>query len=434
MRVTIITVGSRGDAQPYVALGVGLARRGHAVTVATHEIFRPLVRDSGLAFAPIAGDPAAVVAAADHWLVTGRVRDGLAGARAFLRTQGPLFDAMQADYWRVAQGSEVLIYSGVAYPVWCVAERLGIPGIAACLQPLHRTREFPMIGLVGAPRLGAWFNESTYTLAGQIAWQSQRRRINRWRRDALDLPPVSWRGPFGSGGAGLAPVPTLYGYSPLVVRRPADWGPQVHVTGYWVLSPHADWRPSAALERFLDAGPPPVYMGFGSMTPQRAERLTALAVDALARAGQRGILLSGWGQLGSGPVPDTIFAARDIPHEWLFPRMRAIVHHGGSGTTGAALRSGVPQVVVPLSFDQPFWGRRVATLGVGPNPISRRTLTAERLAQALDRAVHDEAMRVEAARLGAVLGTERGVEAAAALVEAYAANAPSSYACENSLQ
>jgi UDP:flavonoid glycosyltransferase YjiC (YdhE family) len=426
MRVTIITVGSRGDAQPYVALGTGLARRGHIVTVATHEIFRPLVEGTGLAFAPIAGDPAAVVAAADHWLVTGRLRDGLAGFRAFWRTQGPLLDALQADYWRVAPGSEVLIYSGVAYPVWSVAERLGIPGIAACLQPLHRTREFPMIGFAGVPQLGARFNEATYTLAGQLAWQSQRRRLNAWRQHTLGLPPIGWRGPFAAGGTGLASAPTLYGYSPLAVRRPADWGPQIHVTGYWTLPTPRDWRPPPGLERFLDAGPPPVYMGFGSMTPRRADRLTALAVDALARTGQRGVLLSGWGELGSGRVPDTVFTARDIPHEWLFPRMQTIVHHGGSGTTGAALRSGVPQVVVPLSFDQPFWGRRVATLGVGPPPIPRHALTVERLAEALDRARRDETMRARAARLGVVLRTERGVETATALVEAYGVSAPSS--------
>ena len=143
----------------------------------------------------------------------------------------------------------------------------------------------------------------------------------------------------------------------LVVDRPADWPSSVHVTGYWTLPLERDWRPPPALERFLDAGPPPVYIGFGSMTPHRAERLTAVMLEALALSEQRGILLSGWGELGSGTLPDTAFAVRDVPHEWLFPRMRAIVHHGGAGTTGAALRAGVPSVVTPLGFDQLVLGR-----------------------------------------------------------------------------
>jgi UDP:flavonoid glycosyltransferase YjiC (YdhE family) len=417
VRVTIITIGSRGDAQPYVALAAGLARRGHRVTVATHEIFRPLVLANDIDFAPVAGDPAAIVAAADRWMATGRGRDALSGLRYFLHVHGPLLDALLADYWRSAQGSDLLIYSTVAFPASSVAERLGIPGIAAGLQPLHRTRAFPFIGAPAALRLGPTFNEATYAMAGRLVWSAQRRRVTAWRRDVLGLPPSQWRGPFARLGSPAAATPTIYGYSPSVVSRPADWDPHVRVTGYWPLRPGADWRPPPALERFLDAGPPPVSIGFGSMTPQHANRLTAIAVDALALAGHRGILLSGWGNLGGGPLPSTIFTVQDVPHEWLFPRMRAIVHHGGAGTTGAALRSGVPSVVVPLGFDQPYWGRRVEALGVGPGPIPRRKLTVARLAHAIDRAVSDHAMRERSEALGRQLRSENGVDSAVDVVE-----------------
>jgi UDP:flavonoid glycosyltransferase YjiC (YdhE family) len=420
MRITIITVGSRGDAQPYTALAVGLAARGHGVTLATHEMFRPLVQAAGVGFRPIAGDPAAIVAAADRWMATGRARDMVPGLRYFIRAHGPLSDAMLADYWRVAQGSDVLVYSNVAFPAWSVAERLQIPGVAAGLQPLHRTRAFPFIGIPGDLKLGPGFNEATYTLAGRLLWESQRRHVTKWRTDVLDLPPASWRGPFGTAGANAARAATIYGYSSLVVDRPVDWPSTVHVTGYWTLPAARDWRPAAALERFLDGGSPPVYIGFGSMTPRRAERLTAIAVAALARSEQRGVLLSGWGELGSGTLPPTVFAVRDIPHEWLFPRMRAIVHHGGAGTTGAALRAGVPSVVSPLGFDQPYWGRRVAALGLGPDPIPRRKLTVNRLAQAIDRAVTDGAMRARAAALGEQLRAEDGVETAVGIIESCA--------------
>jgi sterol 3beta-glucosyltransferase len=418
MRVTIVSVGSRGDAQPYVALGLELARRGHAVTVATHEVFRDFVSGHGLAFAPVAGDPLSVVSAVDRWLATGHTRHALSAARFFLRTRRWLGDALLGDFWRVSQDSDVLVYSPIAAPIWSVAERLGIPGIAAFLQPLHRTRSFPTIGVPTAFSLGGAINDASHVFAAQAAWQIHRRLINAWRRDTLALPAVPWRGPFAGSGSRQRPIPTIYGFSPHVVARPADWPAGVYVTGYWVLPQSADWRPVPALAAFLDAGPPPVSIGFGSMTPRDAGHLTAIALRALALTGQRGVLLSGWGEFGLGPLPTGVITLPDVPHEWLFPQMHAVVHHGGSGTTGAGLRAGVPSVVVPLGFDQPYWGRRVLALGVGPAPIPRRHLTADRLASAIDRAVHDAGIRDRAARLGATLRDERGVERAVDVIEA----------------
>jgi sterol 3beta-glucosyltransferase len=421
MRIAIITVGSHGDAQPYVALGQGLARAGHAVTVATHETFRELVLAAGLEFKPIAGDPRGVLGSADRWLATGRTWHVLPAAREFVRRLRPLLAQMLNDYWRVSQEADLIIYSAVAAPAWSVAEPLGIPAVAAFLQPLHRTRAFPAIGVPAAIRLGAAFNERSHAVAQLLAWQPVRRQINEWRRDVLGLPPISRAGPFAGAPTGRRPVPTVYGFSPLVVPKPADWGPQVHVTGYWVAETSPVWRPPDALAEFLAAGPPPVYVGFGSMTPKRAERLTALAVEALERTGQRGVLAGGWGGLGVGDLPDTITVVREVPHEWLLPRMRAVVHHGGAGTTGAALRAGVPSVVVPLSFDQPYWGSRVAALGVGPAPIPRRRLSVERLARSIQQAAMDRALQARAARLGAALRAEQGVETAVRIVEAVAA-------------
>ena len=153
------------------------------------------------------------------------------------------------------------------------------------------------------------------------------------------------------------------------------------------------------------------------MTPRNAARLTATALEALERAEQRGVLLRGWGALGEGDLPPWALAIDDVPHEWLFPRMAAVVHHGGAGTTGAGLRAGVPSVLTPLGFDQPFWGRRVVALGVGPEPVSRRALTTERLAAAIRRAVTDHAMRERAARLGERISAENGVARAVDALE-----------------
>jgi sterol 3beta-glucosyltransferase len=258
---------------------------------------------------------------------------------------------------------------------------------------------------------------ATHVLTQQLLWLPVRRQINAWRRDTLGLPAAHGPGPLAQTGR-AALLPTVYGFSPLVVPKPADWDESIRLTGYWVLPADPAWRPPPELEAFLAAGPAPVYVGFGSMTPARAGRLTAIAVDALAATGQRGVLLGGWGALGAGELPSSVIAVRDIPHEWLLPRMRAIVHHGGAGTTGAALRAGVPSIVVPLGFDQPFWGRRVQALGVGPRPISRRRLTASRLADAIRIATTDGTMQARAASLGAALRAERGVANAVAEIEA----------------
>ena len=205
------------------------------------------------------------------------------------------------------------------------------------------------------------------------------------------------------------PVPILYGYSEAVVPRPADWDETSIVTGYWFLDAPANWQPDPALVKFLQAGPPPVYIGFGSMFMNGGARKTDIVLKALKLAGQRGVLATGWGGLIADNAPEGIFVLDAVPHDWLFPQMAAIVHHGGAGTTGASLRVGKPTVICPFVGDQPFWGRRVAALGVGPAPIPQSRLTAERLADAIKQAVTDTDMRRNAATLGEAIRAEDGI-------------------------
>ena len=264
MRVTIITVGSRGDAQPYVALAAGLVRRGHRVTVATHEIFRPLVLANDIDFVPVAGDPAAIVAAADRWMATGRGRDAVFGLGYFLRVHGPLLDALLADYWRVAQGSDLLIYSDrCVSSVECgrasrhPRHRRGTPTAAPNARlPISRR------ACGASPRSNVQRSHVCRDGSARVerATASSDRLASRPARTAL---PSQWRGPFARLGSPAAATPTIYGYSPSVVPRPADWDPHVRVTGYWPLLPRAqigDRRQRSS--RFLDAGAPPVSIGF----------------------------------------------------------------------------------------------------------------------------------------------------------------------------
>lgn len=371
-----MTAGSRGDVQPYVALGLALRDAGHDVTVATHETFREFVVRRGLGFQHVAGDPRGILATAhmDRWLGSGRRRHLIPVAREIMRTRGPLVEEMRADFARAVEAADLIVYSAVAAACQDMSVRAGKPAVAAFLQPLHATRE----------------SEGNIWPVPGLAWLVQR----------------------GVGGSFNA-RPAVYGYSPLVGPAPRDWGPAVAVTGYWVLGPELDWEPPAVLRDFLASGPPPVAVGFGSMTPQSASRLTRIVVDALRQSGHRGLLLGGWGRFGDGPLPDNVLQVDECPHEWLFPQTMAVVHHGGSGTTGAALRGGTPSIVVPLGFDQPYWAGRVAALGVGPRGVSRRQLTAAWLAGAIRQAAEDSAMRSRAAALGARLRDERGAETAA---------------------
>jgi UDP:flavonoid glycosyltransferase YjiC (YdhE family) len=213
-------------------------------------------------------------------------------------------------------------------------------------------------------------------------------------------------------------MPVLYGFSPSVLPPPPDWSSEVHVTGYWFLDPPEDWTPPSRLVAFLEAGPPPLYIGFGSMGSRDPQKTSQLVLEALAPAKQRAVILSGWGGLETADLPAHAIAVDSVPFSWLFPRCAAVVHHGGAGTTAAGLRAGVPSVVIPFFGDQPFWGRHVAELGVGPAPIPRRKLTAERLARTIEIAVGDAGMRRRAAELGTAIRAEDGVAQAVALVTA----------------
>jgi UDP:flavonoid glycosyltransferase YjiC (YdhE family) len=198
-------------------------------------------------------------------------------------------------------------------------------------------------------------------------------------------------------------------YSPAVIPHPSDWPDTVHITSYLFLDAHAGWQPPPALEAFLRAGNPPVYVGFGSMAGQHPEQLAAVVLKALAKSGQRGLLLTGWGGLAAAAVPENVFVLDSAPHSWLFPRMAAVVHHGGAGTTAEGLRAGVPAVILPFAFDQPFWAARLQALGVAPAPLSRKRLTADRLASAITKAVADSGMKQRARAMGAVIRAEDGV-------------------------
>jgi UDP:flavonoid glycosyltransferase YjiC (YdhE family) len=294
-----------------------------------------------------------------------------------------------------------------------IAARLGLPLLQAFNVPLTATSAHA--GVL-TPRL-SWGPRSrrfSHALTRQALWMMSRATANAVRMQVLGSPSAPF---FAPRVAGLAPGPVLYGHSPAVLPGPTEWGDEVEVTGYWFADEPTGFAPPPGLEAFLASGPKPVCIGFGSMSQRDPEATTRLVLDAVARSGQRAILLSGWGGLTATERPATVFQGDSIPHSWLYARAAAVVHHGGAGTTAAGLRAGVPSIVVPFHGDQFFWAKRVHDLGVGPAPIARSRLSAERLASAIDTAVRDQAMAARAAELGARIRAEDGVGRAVAAIE-----------------
>jgi UDP:flavonoid glycosyltransferase YjiC (YdhE family) len=373
--------------------------------------FDELVRGNGLDHLPIGDSPRDIASTAAGRSWTENRTSTLGFLRGFVRLARALIETGIANYWRASRDAEALIVTTMGLPVGAhIAERLNVPLICVSYAPTHSDwagREDVMTALRGDVMavIVAAFRF--------LLWNRIRRVTNAARRQVLDLPPLSFGDPFSA--MHRKRIPLLEAYSPTVVPRPPSWGSWIHVTGFWFLDDSAGWAPSDELVDFLGAGPPPVFVGFGSTPFPQPRAATETVVQALALAGMRAVLLAGGSGLATGRLTDDVLSIDSVPHGWLFPRVSAAVHHGGAGVTGAALRAGLPSVVVPVFGDQPFWGQRVFDLGAGPRPIPARQLTAEALAAAI-RLTGNGEMRRRAAALGEQIRKEDGVGCAVGAV------------------
>jgi sterol 3beta-glucosyltransferase len=416
-KFAILTYGTRGDVQPYIALGLALQRAGHTVLLAAPGLFRGLVASYGLGFHPLPGDPGDLMQQAADRAGSNLVRFPL----VVLQHSLPLALEMLASVREACQGAEAIVHSLLLTVVGHqMAVEMQVPDFSALIfLTFAPTSAFPA-QILPAARFGGTFNRLTHAGFTQLFWQANRLAYAFLRRKNRQLPPLSgW--PFSP--ASTHPTPILYALSPQIISRPADWGPDVHLTGYWTLPPEDGWSPPRALLEFLEAGPAPVFVGFGSLITAKASHLTEVALEALARTGKRGLLVRGWGGIQDRTLPGNVLAVDEVPFEWLFPRMAALVHHGGVGTTALGLRSGVPAVVVPATADQPYWGRQLERLGVGTRPVPLKKLTVDRLVAAIERLTGDEQMRSRATLLGQRLRDEDGVGRAVEIIERYLSGA-----------
>lgn len=421
MRILLLALGTRGDIQPFIALGKRLRSAGYDVAVCASSSFAPWIREHGLEYAYMNNDIIDLVnsdAGRRAMEGTGGVADIPKRMIESARQFKPIFRRALAEQWEAAQGAQVIIYNPNAVGGYHIAEALGILGIMTDAIPTWvPTSAFPHI-VAPDLKLGGWYNRLTHRLIGVTPRLLFGSVVSQWRKETLKLPP---RPLFASElvRADGQPVPALLSFSPRVVAPPPDWPESVRVTGYWFLDEGQNWQAPPSLLEFLDAGPPPVFIGFGSMAGRNPAKTARVVLDALARSGQRGLIVTGWGGLSVPDPPPGVYVTEFVPYDWLLPRVAAVVHHGGAGTTSAGLRAGKPTVICPFVADQPFWGRRMAELGVGPTPIPQRKLTADNLAKAMREAVTDAEMRRRAAELGENIQAEDGLGNAMAFIEEY---------------
>ncbi|TVY57926.1 Sterol 3-beta-glucosyltransferase [Lachnellula cervina] len=410
LRITCLTIGSRGDVQPYIALCKGLIAEGHKPKIATHLEFKDWVEGHGIAFAPVAGDPAELMnLCVEYGMFT----------YSFLREASSKFrgwiDGLLSSSWQACQDTDILIESPSAMGGIHIAEALKIPYFRAFSMPWTRTRAYPHAFAVPDHKMGGAYNYITYVMFDNIFWKSIAGQVNAWRKKELNLQPTSLEK--------LQPnkVPFLYNFSPSVVIPPLDYSDWIRVTGYWFLDEGGNFEPPKELTDFIkkarDDGKKLVYIGFGSIVVANSAALTEIVVKSVLKAGVRCILSKGWSdrldKKGATdvevPLPPDIFLVKQVPHDWLFTQIDAAAHHGGAGTTGASLRAGLPTIVKPFFGDQFFFGSRVEDLGVG---IVVKKVNVSYFARALWLATNDQRMIVKAKVLGETIRSEDGVNTA----------------------
>ncbi|KAF2829543.1 UDP-Glycosyltransferase/glycogen phosphorylase [Ophiobolus disseminans] len=429
LNIVIQVVGSRGDVQPFVALGQELQKYGHRVRLATHDVFESFVLESGLEFYPIGGDAKELMA----YMVK---NPGLIPSMKSLREgdiqrKRSMITEILNGCWKSCIEPDIrsqrpfvcdaIIANPPSFAHIHCAQALGVPLHMMFTMPWSSTRAFPhpLANFVGSDvKRQALVNYASYGIVEFLTWQGLGDIINKFR-NTLDLEDVP-----NSVGPVLAEalkIPHTYCWSPALVAKPPDWPSHIDVCGFFFRDP-PKYDPPADIDRFLRDGPPPVYIGFGSIVIEDPVRMTSMILEAVRGLGVRAIISRGWSNLGEGLPAESkdVLFIDDCPHEWLFQWVAAVVHHGGAGTAACGLRNACPTVVVPFFGDQPFWGNMIATAGAGPKPMHHTLLTCENLTEAIAFCLMPDA-REAAHTISSRIASERGIEAA---VQSFHANLP----------
>lgn len=421
MKITIIAIGSRGDIVPHVALGQGLIKAGHTVRLATHQAFKELVCRYSIPFFPIDDE------AKEFFQVKGgeQILDQGTDPSRFsqqialrIAEATPLY--MQRSIEACREADLIIVAFASILIGHAIAEKYQKKLVISMLQPmLLSTTAFPEPNsrwlLQGSLPFRKTLNQRSHSKTQQAFGQMFLPAANEARQSLLNLSPLP--DTFYTNLPGVAEL-ILCGYSSLLIPRPTDWSEKLSVTGYWTLKHEETWQPESELVDFLHVGSKPIYIGFGSMSSYHPTETIEIVEEALRKIKQRGIMLVDPGVYSQQKSSEWLYFMTETAHDWLFPRMKAVVHHGGAGTTSASLHAGVPTIVFPSIADQWFWGHHVARIGAGPRPINRKQLTADKLAERLDAALHNLEMRQRAREIGTRLRSEKGIDEAIKAIEA----------------
>jgi sterol 3beta-glucosyltransferase len=400
MHIKYMATGTSGDVRPAIALSLGLQKVGHKVSIITTPDFEALVTTVGLDYISITNDE-------------------IANFIPALPTKNLL-----NKLWTIFQDADAIICIHFWFVCSYIAEKLEIPCYISSAIPFSATNTFPCLFTPNSLSLGRIFNWMSYYVFDQQLWQLLRKSLNQWREEVLELPPL----PYWSGiirWINQKQIPCLYSHSPALLPKPPDWSDWLHVTGYWFLDTSNNWQPPKELVEFIEAGSPPIYIGFGHEHEEEwnsktltKETLTKIVLEALARSRQRAILLKGkdYGFSDRVQLPKEVFAIEWASFDWLFPKMAAVVHHGGLGTIHAVLKAGVPSIIVPYDVDNIFWGNRLVELGLSPPLIPQKQLSAKKLAQAIKFVVSDRKIRQNATAISKQVQAEDGVAMAVEII------------------
>ncbi|KAL3421955.1 glycosyltransferase family 1 protein (sterol glucosyltransferase) [Phlyctema vagabunda] len=418
VNIVIQVVGSRGDVQPFVALGQELQLVGHRVRLATHDVFKDFVHEAGLEFYPIGGDPADLMA---YMVKNPSILPTMATIRAGdISRKRKMICEMLEGYWRSciepdpSTGRPFVAEAIIANPpsfahIHC-AQALSIPLQLMFTMPWSATRAFPhpLANINPTEADPTITNFLSYGLVNTLTWQGLGDVINHWRKKSLGLEPVPLM--VGPHLADSLKIPFVYCWSPSLVPKPRDWPSFIDVCGFFFRNPPS-YTPDNELDMFLRRGSKPIYIGFGSIVMQDPGKMTKVIMDAVRSSGVRAIVSKGWSKLGTGVSDENILFLGDCPHEWLFQHVSAVFHHGGAGTTACGLLNGRPTTIIPFFGDQPFWGNMVAAAGAGPKPIDHKHLDAWSLAEAINFCLLPETLRA-AQNLAKGIRAESGVKRA----------------------
>ena len=411
MKIAILTSGTRGDVQPYIALGKALRTRGHDVLLACPDNFASWVVGHGLEFRSIGVDMQA-------FLQLPEGREVLSGnpftlIKIWRKTIIPLMRGTLDATWKSARDADVIIYHPKVACAIDVAEATGAALVSTAPFPIFPTKAFPFFVFKG--NFGSWLNRISYMpfIFSRLIFL---RMINRWRKETLGLGKGPAFMPINRVKGG--PFIQLCMASPALIPYPNDPEENIQTTGYWFLEEGTDWQPDAALTEFLKTGDKPIYIGFGSMPSWDPKKLTKEIIEGARLANVRAILAIGWGGLKELELPETMFAIKGAPHDALFEHVSAVVHHGGAGTTAAGLRAGLPTLICHSAFDQPYWGRRICSLGCGPKPQSLKRIKAAGFARGLEDLTRKTSYRERAGEIARTIAKEDGITRAIELIEA----------------